>query len=271
MNKKTRNHPLCERMPYIAVILGVIIPTLFMGVGGSLGQMISEEASNIGICIVEVIMMIIFKIWFSPDFKGFVKAEDSAKNICMIMLPFILFLIFALITPLFMGLPFYFNPSIKALTMGISAGFGEETMFRILALAITMRYVKKEKRLVTVILLSVIFGLTHLGNITQGADMFMSVVQVIHATFTGFLFSELFLMTGSAIFPIFAHGIYDYICFTTDPYLSADGILTQQYSAGQLVYDLVVAMIIGIFAFLLISKNKMAKANEIWDKKWNQV
>lgn len=271
MNKKPRNHSLCEKKPYIAVILGIIIPACFLGIGGSLGEMVSSETGNLGICIFAVIMMIIFKYWFSPDFKGFVKAETSSKNICIIMLPFIVLIIFTLITPLFMGLPFCFNSSFKAITMGLSAGFGEETMFRLLALAIIMRYVKKEKRLATVILLSVIFGLTHLGNISQGADMLMSVAQVITSTFMGFMFSELFLMTGSAVFPIFAHGLYDYICFTTDPYLSADGILTQQYSTGRLVYDLIVAVIVGIFALCLLSKNKMAKAGEIWDKKWNQI
>ena len=271
MNKRAKNHLLCEKKPYIAVVLSIIISSAFIAVGGSLGQKISEEGGNIGICIAAAIMMIIFKVWFSPEFKGFVKAETSAKDICIIILPFIALLIFTLITPLCMGVPFYFNPSFKAITMGLSAGFGEETMFRLLALALIMRYVKRSKRLVAVILLSVIFGLMHLGNILEGADMLMSLIQVIHATFLGLLFSELFLMTGSVIFPIFAHGLFDYICFVTDPYLSAEGILTQQYNTGRLVYDIIVAVIIGIFAFYLLSKNKMAKAGEIWDKKWNQV
>lgn len=271
MNKRTKNHLLCEKMPYIAVILSIIFPATFIGIGGALGQKISEEGGNIGTCIAAAIMMIIFTAWFSPEFKGFVKAETSVKDICIIILPFIVLLIFTLITPLCMGLPFYFNPSFKAITMGLSAGFGEETMFRLLALALIMRYVKRSKRLVAVILLSVIFGFVHLGNILEGADMLMSVIQVFHATFLGILFSELFLMTGSVLFPILAHGLFDYICFVTDPYLSTEGILTQQYSMGRLVYDVIVAVVIGIFAFYLLSKNKMVKAGEIWDKKWNQV
>ena len=70
------------------------------------------------------------------------------------------------------------------------------------------------------------------------------------------------------IFPIFAHGLYDFICFTTDPLVSRDGILTQQYSTGRLLYEFIVAVTIGIIALYLISKNKFAKANEIWEKKW---
>jgi membrane protease YdiL (CAAX protease family) len=155
--------------------------------------------------------------------------------------------------------------------MGITAGFGEETMCRILSLAIVMRYVKKEKRLALIIVLAVIFGLSHAGNVTQGADLVMSVVQVIHSTFLAFLFTALYLGTGSVIFPIFAHGLHDFISFTTDPSLSADGIIVHQYTTGQLVYELVLAVIIGIAALYLLNKDKLKKANELWGEKWSNI
>jgi len=34
------------------------------------------------------------------------------------------------------------------------------------------------------------------------------------------------------------------------------------------LYEFIVAVTIGIIALYLISKNKFAKANEIWEKKW---
>ena len=187
------------------------------------------------------------------------------------MIPFGLLEIFILIEPLFLQRPFYFNPSVSAVFMGLSAGFGEETMFRILSLPIVMRYVKKEKRFAVMIILAVIFGLSHAGNVTQGADILMTVVQVIHSTFMGFLFTALYLETGSAIFPIFAHGLHDFISFTTDPSLSAEGIITQQYGTGQLVYELVLAVIIGIASLYLLRKNKPTGANELWNKKWSDI
>ena len=61
------------------------------------------------------------------------------------------------------------------------------------------------------IILAVIFGLSHAGNVTQGADPLMTVAQVIHSTFMAFLLTYLYLETGSVIFPIFAHGLHDYI------------------------------------------------------------
>ncbi len=269
MNNKTRMHSLCEKMPYIAVILSIIIPALIVGICGSIGEMISSDAGNISICISAVIVMLVFRLWFSPEFKGFVKPGCSAKDICIVMIPLVLIVILTLIEPLFLQRPFYFNPSLSLLIMGLTAGFGEETMYRILSLAIVMRYVKKEKRFAVMIILAVIFGLSHAGNVTQGADWVMTAAQVIHSTFLAFLFTGLYLGTGSVIFPIFAHGLYDFICFTTDPSLSGNGIITQQYGSGQLLYELVLGVIVGIVSICLLNKNKLTKANELWNKKWS--
>ncbi|MBR4413824.1 MAG: CPBP family intramembrane metalloprotease [Aeriscardovia sp.] len=268
MDKKTRKHSICEKIPYIAIILSILFPSLLAGIGGSIGNAISENAGNIGVCVFAIISMLIFWYWFSPEFKGFVKPEASARDIGLVMIPLAILLVFTLIEPLFFYHSFYFNPSLKAAIMGITAGFGEETMFRILSLAIVMRYVRKERRFVAIIILAVIFGISHAGNLAQGADLVMTAAQILHSTFQAFLLTALYLGTGSVIFPIFAHGLYDFICFTTDPLVSGDGILTQQYSTGRLLYEFIVVVTIGIIALYLISKNKFAKANEIWEKKW---
>ncbi|WP_022763933.1 CPBP family intramembrane glutamic endopeptidase [Butyrivibrio sp. XPD2006] len=268
MDQKTRKHSICEKMPYIAVILSIIIPSLLIGIGGSIGDSISKNAGNICICIFAIISMLVFWRWFSPEFKGFVKPEVPAKNICIVMIPLGILLLCTLIEPLFFQHSYYFNPSLSAVIMGIAAGFGEETMFRILSLAIVMKYVRKERRLAAIIILAVIFGLSHAGNISQGADIVMTASQIFHTTFMAFLLTALYLGTGSVIFPIFAHAIYDFICFSTDPSLSGNGILTQQYSTGQLLYEFIVVMIIGIIALYLISKNRFTETNIIWEKKW---
>lgn len=271
MSNKTRKHSLCEKMPYIAVVLSIIISALFVGVAVLIGDEISSDAGYIGMCIFALIAMLAFKLWFSPEFKGFVKPGCSAKDICIVMIPFVILEIFSMFEPLFLQSPFYFNPSLSAVTMGLAAGFGEEIMFRIFSLAIVMRYVKKEKRFAVIIILAVIFGISHAGNVVQGADITMTVVQVIHSTFMAFLLTCLYLKTGSAIFPVFAHGLHDFISFTTDPSLSGEGILTQQYGTGQLVYELVLIMIIGIASLYLLRKDKLSKANEIWDEKWSNI
>ena len=268
MSNKARKHSLCEKMPYIAVVLSMIISALFVGGGALLGENISGDAGNIGICIFAILAMLAFRLWFSPEFKGFVKPGCSAKDICIVIIPLAVLEIFSLIEPLFLQSSFYFNPSLSAIIMGLAAGFGEETMFRIFSLAIVMRYVKKEKRFSVTIILAVIFGIFHAGNVTQGADLIMTIVQVIHSTFMAFLLTCLYLKTGSVIFPVFAHGLHDFISFTTDPSLSGEGIITQQYGTEQLVYELVLVMIIGIASLHLLRKDKLSKANRIWAEKW---
>ena len=268
MAEKTRNHSLCEKKPYIAVILGIIIPTVFVGIGGAIAGQISNEAGYIGMCVFAVITMLIFRRRFSPEFKGFVKTEASGKDVCIVMGLFAVLEIFTILEPLFLQRAFYFRPSILAVIQGLAAGFGEEVMFRIVSLAIVMRYVRKENRFAAVIILAVVFGLSHAGNATQGADLLMTVIQVIHSTFLGFLLTELYLGTGSAVFPIFAHALHDFICFVTDPLISEEGILTQQYSTEQILLEVIAAAIIGIIALCLLGTNKLSKANEIWDKKW---
>ena len=270
MDKKPRQHSICEKAPYVAVILGMIIPMLVVGIGGSVCDKISSNAGYIGMCVFAAIAMLAFKLWFSPEFKGFVKPGCSTKDMCIIMIPWGILVIFTLLEPVFLRRPFYFNPSLSAVFMGLAAGFGEETMFRILSLAIVMRCVKKEKRFAAIIILALIFGVSHAGNVTQGADLTMTVAQVIHSTFMAFLMTGLYLGTGSVIFPIFAHALHDFISFTTDPSLSGGGILVEQYGTGQLVYELVLAGIVGIAALCLLYKNKLAKANEIWAKKWSE-
>ncbi len=269
MDKKIRNHSICEKKPLLAIVLAMIIPTLAVGLGSIIGGQISEEAGHIGMCIVAIIMMFVFKAWFTPYFKGFFKPENSAKNIFILMLPFILFIVYTLCEPLILKREFYFAPSFKAITMGLSAGFGEELMFRLFTLAIVMKYVKKEKRILSVILLAVFFGLAHMGNLKEGADLAMTVVQIFHSTFMGLLFSALYLKTGSAIFPIFAHGFYDYICFVTDPSVSSDGIITQQYSTPAMVLSIVSAVMVGTVTFCMFINNDFSTANKIWAKKWN--
>lgn len=270
MDKKVREHSICEKSPVLAIVMAIVIPMMIVGGGSLIGGLISADAGNIGMCIAAVIMMIIFKAWFSPNFKGFVKPENSKKDICILIIPFILLIVYTLFEPLILSWPFYFNPSFAAITMGLSAGFGEESMFRLFSLAIVMRYVKKEKRILSVILVTLFFGLMHLGNISQGADMAMTVVQVFHSLFMGLMFSALYLKTGSVIFPIFAHGFYDYICFITDPSLSSEGIITQQYTTGAMVMAVVSAVIVGTASFLMAINNNLSTANKVWGIKWNR-
>ena len=270
MAKKARTHKLCEKHPLIAAVLALMIPTVIIALISNIGEKASVYAGYLGMVIAAVVVMLLFKAWFSPEFKGFVKPGISAKKIGLMMIPYFIFVVLSVISFLIFHGTIDFNPTIKSVLMGLSAGFGEEGMFRIFALAIVMRFLKKENRaLTTTIVISIVFGLFHIGNIQQGADPGMTVAQVFTSLFMGLFFAAIYLRSGSVILPIFAHAFYDWVCFVTDPTLSSDGIVVGTYGTGELIYAIVTAVLLGVTGIYMLRKSKRSETNELWNRKWS--
>ena len=84
---KAKKHVLCEKAPFLAMILGCLIAVIVTGIPSALagnsfvGQIIS--------CLAAVVFLICFNRWFATEFKGVFKAGISAGNILIISLPFI--------------------------------------------------------------------------------------------------------------------------------------------------------------------------------------
>ena len=272
MAKKTRKHALCEKHPLIAAVLALVIPTVIIVLISNIADKISVNAGYLGMVVAAVVVMLLFKAWFSPEFKGFVKPDICAKKIGLMMIPFFIFVVLSVLSFLIFHGTIDFNPSLKAVLMGLSAGFGEESMFRIFALAIVMRFLKKENRaLRSVVVLSVVFGLSHIGNIQQGADPGMTVAQVFTSLFMGLFFAAIYLRSGSVILPIFAHAFYDWVCFVTDPTVSSNGIVVGTYGTGELIYAIVTAVLLGVTGIYMLRKTELPETIELWNRKWSYV
>ena len=272
MAKKTRKHALCEKHPLIAAGLALVIPTVIIVLISNIADKISVNAGYLGMVVAAVVVMLLFKAWFSPEFKGFVKPDICAKKIGLMMIPFFIFVVLSVLSFLIFHGTIDFDPSLKAVLMGLSAGFGEESMFRIFALAIVMRFLKKENRVLTAtIVLSVVFGLSHIGNIQQGADPGMTVAQVFTSLFMGLFFAAIYLRSGSVILPIFAHAFYDWVCFVTDPTVSSNGIVVGTYGTGELIYAIVTAVLLGVTGIYMLRKTELPETIELWNRKWSYV
>ncbi|MBR6041008.1 MAG: hypothetical protein IKP38_11055, partial [Clostridia bacterium] len=128
MTKKARTHKLCEKHPLIAAVLALVIPTVIITLVSYIGDKISVNAGYLGMVVAAVVVMLLFKAWFSPEFKGFVKPDISAKKIGLVMIPFFIFVVLSVLSFLIFHGTIDFNPSLKAVLMGLSAGFGEESM-----------------------------------------------------------------------------------------------------------------------------------------------
>ena len=268
MNKevKPRKHVLCEKAPLVAMFLAAVLALLVLSIPGLLG--LPEVAESLTSSILAVLFMIAFTRWFAPDFKGVFKTSHLATGLAFIWLAFA----FKFFGSYFVGLAgsgFYFKPTMVALAMAIEAGFYEETIFRGVTVPIGMRYFKSEKRVGILVLISaLVFGLMHIGNILNGASIQMGIAQGVATIFAGIFFTAVYLRTGNILYPIFMHGIYDYMCFVTDPTLE-NGIMANDVAANTLIFAVLVDVITGIWGLYLLRPAKRAEIHAIWNDKWS--
>ena len=114
---------------------------------------------------------------------------------------------------------------------------------------------------------ALIFGILHIGNIVQGANPTMAVIQGISTIFGGFLYAAVYLRSGSILVPIAMHAVYDYMCFVTDPTLD-NGIMTSGTVTIGVILSVVVFVIAGIWSLYLIRPAMRDKIQTLWNEKW---
>jgi membrane protease YdiL (CAAX protease family) len=163
----------------------------------------------------------------------------------------------------------YFHPTVLSLCMAIVAGFGEEVMFRGLLVPIGMGFLKKHRVFLTVFTSSVIFGAMHLFNAGSGAGMTLAILQAVATTFVGVFLAAIYLRSGSILVPIVLHGVYDWICFVTDPTLD-NGIMTGDVTLG-VVLAVLIDIALGIAAIYLLRPAVNGEIEALWDAKWGKT
>ena len=84
---KAKKHMLCEKAPFLAMILGCLIALIVLSVSSALAG--NSFVGQIVSCIAAVVFLIGFNRWFAPEFKGVFKAGISAGELFIISLPFI--------------------------------------------------------------------------------------------------------------------------------------------------------------------------------------
>ena len=274
--KKVRSHPFCEKHPVLAMILfsvgGSILISLIGGLfAGILGFVMDSGAADyFGTSIAAVAVLGIYTLWFSPQFKGEIRSGLSRKWTLILMIPGIMYTIYVLVSQL-IQYKFFFKPSLLYFAMACAAGFGEEIMFRGLAIPIGMGFIRSEKRVWLVpICTAALFGLFHLGNIFAGASVSNSIVQAIGAGLHGFYYGIILSATGSILPSILIHMVYDFVCFAGDPTLD-NGIMAGQLSTFAVVESIVTSIIVAGVAVILMRKLGDRKILDVWKRKWSQI
>ena len=258
-----RNHTLSEKHPLLSMLLSVAAATLVCSLAATISS--SEFVQYLLISATGILCLLAQKWWFAPAFKGVFRTEIPLRKIGLLCVPFLIQLLLSwLLNVMDHGL--FFRATALSVVMALSAGFGEEVMFRGLSIPIGMRYLKGKNKILTVALVtSVVFGLSHLGNAMGGNAI--GIVQGIATIGSGLFYAAVFLRTGSIMVPIIMHALYDWMYFATNPALQ-NGNMAAMGVTIAVIISCVIDLSMGVVGYWLIRPAVREKIEVVWQKKW---
>ena len=273
--KKTRQHKFVNRFPAFAAILLLFVGMAATQIGGFLinipsaytfsGYTSKEDA--LGFIICSLITLWVYKRWFYPEFEGSLRGGKPGEGIRLAL--FVL-IYWAVCFPIqFLFTPAVFGwPTLKTLSLALTAGFTEEVAARGLPVSLLMRQWREEKKiLTTLILTSVLFGAIHLGNYFAGADPGSTILQFIAATGMGMFLCGIYLRCGNLWIPIAIHFLHDLLCFL-DVGGIHDGIVVQSVNWFSFL-DLAFSIGLGVLGIWMVRPSKRAEIRRLWNHKWS--
>lgn len=80
-----RKHIICERWPIAAMVLTTLLAMVLTLIPEALG--LGKVASNLLSCIAAVGVLLLFKWWFSPEFKGVFTLRTGLAELGILLLP----------------------------------------------------------------------------------------------------------------------------------------------------------------------------------------
>ena len=259
-----RNHTLSEKLPLLSMLLSVVATSLACGLAASFSS--SDFVQYLLMSAAGILCMLAQKWWFAPAFKGVFRAEVPLREIGLLCVPFLIQLLLSwLLNVMDHGL--FFRATALSVVMALSAGFGEEAMFRGLAVPIGMRYLRgRNKIVITALMTSVIFGMSHLGN-ARGGNV-IGIVQAVAAIGSGLFYVAVFLRTGSIMVTVVMHFLIDWIYFVTNPALQSGEMANMGVTAAVII-SCFVDLSMSAVGLWLIRPAVREKIEAVWQNKWD--
>ena len=222
------------------------------------------SVSGIGAAIGVLISVIIFTIWFRPDFKGILGVRGFLWGI-VVMLPFLIADYVGAAIDLH---TFGFGNVLVAFLSALSPGFTEEVAFRGLGLANYMRTIKSEKQIKQIFWLStLLFAGIHITNIFSAGNPVAGIFQVVYCVGVGAIFGAVYLRTANLWVVMIAHFTLDFAGLVNNYYSSTGGLSTQLVASDWV--NLVASAIGIVTALILLSPKNYPKIMDLWKEKWS--
>ncbi|MDD4987580.1 MAG: CPBP family intramembrane metalloprotease [Candidatus Izemoplasmatales bacterium] len=133
----------------------------------------------------------------------------------------------------------------------LSIGFLEEVVFRgIILIALLDRAPQtKSGRLLAIIGSAAIFGLVHLFNLTSGAGIQATFLQVGYSFLMGAMWAVVYIATKNLFFPIMLHALYN---FAGQVFLRL-GTVTNQFDTVTILVTVAIALLtIGFYVHIFL-------------------
>ena len=278
--KAPRRHVIVDKVPVIAAIIiagigsyaSIAIATLLDGIIAAIVDSYPQypERGPVGIIIGAAIIMLLYKLWFRPEFEGQCIGGKPGKGF-LLGLIFIAYFAAAMLIPVEGVKTVFKMPSFAMTSLAFIAGIGEELCFRGLFLGTLMRQWKDDhkKMIIAVLLSSALFGAIHLTNISAGAGVFVSVMQAISSGFLGVAFAAVYIRSGNLIVPIVFHVLTDIMAFGTNTAVNESGVVTGTYQLGDAIDD-VMCLILMIIGLWMLRSGVFEEIREVWNRKWRR-
>ena len=215
-----------------------------------------------------LLVLAIHKRWFYPEFEGNLRGGRPGLGF---RLGLFILIAWALVPVNMIRHPEnYAVPTPAYLSMALMAGFAEETAYRGLSLSYLMRQWKDEKKLLPALLLTcAVFSLTHLGNLFSGANVVLTLFQLIATFAAGLFLGAVYLRCGNLWPCIVLHTLHDIVSMLDVSSISG-GIMTRGLQLVDLL-DLLLSVILGGVGLWLIRPAKRGEILAVWREKWQPL
>ncbi|WP_026671118.1 CPBP family intramembrane glutamic endopeptidase [Butyrivibrio sp. AE3006] len=222
------------------------------------------SASGIGAAICVMLAVIIFTLWFRPDFKGVLGGKGFLWGI-VVMLPFLIVDYVGAAIDLY---TFGFGNVLVAFLSALSPSFTEEAAFRGLGIANYMRTIKSEKQIRIIFWLStLLFAGVHISNIFSAGNPVAGIFQLVYCVGVGAILGAVYLRTANLWVVTIAHFTLDFAGLINGYYSSTGGLSTQLVASDWV--NLVASAIGIVTSLILLSPKHYPQIMKLWKEKWS--
>lgn len=242
MNDKTvKGHPIL-----FSIMLGVVL-TLLVAVASAVATIAGLDDTGILVAqgMAFLIMAVIVTMYMrkkdrSLGIFGFKKWDNSKEKVALYYIPL---LVIALVQPMMGG----FNLELSLLQViivvifSLFVGFTEESIFR----GIIKERLGSKGPVFYIVFSSIFFGILHMANAFNGADIIHIVLQVINAFLIGIILALLIEITSNIIPLIAFHFIFDALAQVTNPsIIDKELLLVSILNVLYLVYGIYLVLVL---------------------------